>query len=201
LFWHGAYEFKYSGDVKDALKHGFSLLTTFPDVGKTYVSEKLFPEFSSRLPDPRRRDISSILKKYGLNKYDHFELLKQSQARLPIDMLSFIDPIFPSDQEVNKNFFLAGTRHYINCEEGANCGMGISVPDGASLTLELEPDNEKDPNAVIVKWDGTIVGYIPRYYAPYIAERLRESSRYVCQVVHQDQNGTCDECIRISLTM
>ena len=55
-----------------------------------YRSEELFPAFSSRLPDRKRKDIDKILKKYNLDEYDTYELLKRSGAKLPIDNLQFV---------------------------------------------------------------------------------------------------------------
>ena len=37
------------------------------------------PAFASRLPDPKRRDIDKILKKYNMSEYDQFTLLKKAR--------------------------------------------------------------------------------------------------------------------------
>lgn len=64
-----------------------------------YKCEELFPVFSSRLPDRKRKDIKKILEKYGLKEYDSYQLLKRSGARLPIDNLQFVDPILNFEDE------------------------------------------------------------------------------------------------------
>ncbi len=79
---------------------------------KVYESDVLFPVFASRLPDRKRRDINKILEKYGLVEFDEFELLRKSEARLPIDTYSFIDPIFSADETVEREFFVMGVRHH-----------------------------------------------------------------------------------------
>lgn len=91
---NGQFEFSYGYDVKEAIKKGFELLIPFEDLDKIYKSDTLFPAFSSRLPDRKRRGIERILEKYGLEEFDDYKLLKRSGARLPIDTLEFIDPIF-----------------------------------------------------------------------------------------------------------
>ena len=48
--------------------------------------------FSSRLPNPKRRDMDKILEKYGLAQYDGYELLRKNGGRLPIDTYEFICP-------------------------------------------------------------------------------------------------------------
>lgn len=87
------YEFSYGMELEQAKQHGFSPLVSFPVFDKVYRETEIFPTFACRLPDAKRRDIDSILQKYGLTKYDEFELLKRSGARLPTDTLSFVDPL------------------------------------------------------------------------------------------------------------
>lgn len=38
-----------------SVKDGFSPLLCFPDINKTYQDKKLFPIFSSRLPDKKEK--------------------------------------------------------------------------------------------------------------------------------------------------
>ena len=89
---NGKFEFNYGFEVKEAISKGFKLLIAFDDIDKVYENDILFPVFSSRLPDRKRRGIEKILEKYGLDEYDDYKLLKRSGARLPIDNLEFIDP-------------------------------------------------------------------------------------------------------------
>jgi HipA-like protein len=100
------YEFSYGYEVEKALQRGFKLLIPFADLHKVYRSDTLFPTFSSRLPDKKRRGIEKILAKYGLKEYDAFNLLKRSGARLPIDNLWFIDPVLsrPKTKSVRRPY-------------------------------------------------------------------------------------------------
>lgn len=87
------YEFQYVQTyLEDAKKDGFKPLVGFPDEKKVYISNILFPSFSSRLPDKQRKDIRKILDKYRLDKFDSYQLLKRSGTKLPIDNLEFIAP-------------------------------------------------------------------------------------------------------------
>lgn len=101
---NGQYEFQYCEEVHKAIQAGFTPLIPFPEISTSYSSDELFPVFSSRLPDRKRKDIDSILKKYNLDKYDAYEFLKKSGARLPIDHLQFIDPILDYDTSFKRNF-------------------------------------------------------------------------------------------------
>ena len=85
------YSFEYCGDYKEALAAGWEFLIAFPE-DKRYESPSLFAAFASRLPSPRRRDIEAILKKYGLDEFDGFEMLRKTTGKLPIDRYTFVDP-------------------------------------------------------------------------------------------------------------
>lgn len=93
LVKNGIYEFRYDKEIETAINDGFTLLLPFQDLCQVYRNKKLFPVFASRLPDRKRKDIQNILKKYGMDEYDEYTLLKRSGTRLPIDNFEFIDPI------------------------------------------------------------------------------------------------------------
>ena len=101
--------------------HGWSKLEAFPEM-KEYKSKVMFPAFASRLPDRKRRDMKRILRKYGLEEFDEFELLKKSGARLPIDTYEFINPIFPDDETVLRDFYVMAIPYsaestVVNCDQ------------------------------------------------------------------------------------
>lgn len=88
------YKFEYLTNLERAKKEGFKPLVEFPDVKEVYFSKELFQTFASRLPDKRRKDMPQILKKYGLKKFDQYELLKKCKGKLPIDNYEFIPSLF-----------------------------------------------------------------------------------------------------------
>lgn len=57
-----------------------------------------------RTPDIKRKDLPQILKKYGLEHYDGYELLRKSCGRLSIDTYEFIDPISDDDKIRERTF-------------------------------------------------------------------------------------------------
>lgn len=85
----GEFEFKYIYPA-GFRAIGFNGIEAFSDFNKIYTRDKLFPVFSSRLPSKNRKDISKILKKYGLEKYDEFQLLVKSGGKLPIDNIEIL---------------------------------------------------------------------------------------------------------------
>lgn len=192
------YEFEYCGDYKEAKKAGWEHLQAFHDE-KEYVSDTLFAVFEARLPDPKRRDIDEILRKYNLQEYDGFELLRKSTGRLPIDTYEFIDPIFPEEETVEREFFIVGVRHYAKCK-GEDCASFNQVEVGTELNLKREPDNQHDKYAVCVTTcDGAKIGYIPRYYSESIFDRLKKGMTYSCYVVEKHSEKNCDCCVKVQL--
>ena len=190
------YEFRYTDNIKDCIDKGFDLLVSFPDINKKYISDKLFPEFLSRIPGPTRIDIKEILEKYGLEEYDAFELLKRSGAKTSLDMLEFIDPILNlKSKNITREFYIAGTRHY--CTRFNEDKINI----GDAVVLSQEPTNEYDKYAIKMKINNIFVGYIPIYYSEIVFKYLnrKDTNRYVCKVI--DKTGNCEECIKVKLIL
>lgn len=196
LVKNGQYEFQYTADIQAAKDDGFTPLICFPDVHRVYTDNKLFPVFASRLPDKKRKDIQNILKKYDLEKYDEYLLLKRSGARLPIDNFEFIDPIINLNENIERTFFIAGARHYLGCN-GEDCQKSFLVTRGDEVVLQQEPDNRYDKNAVqILDVSGHLLGYVPRYYSEGVTKMLKSGRKVSCHVYHVDNNQNCNECIK-----
>jgi hypothetical protein len=182
------YQFSYGLEVMDAIKNGFKPLLAFDDLTKTYKSKVLFQSFASRLPDKKRKDIEDILKKYDVNSYDAFEMLKKSGARLPIDSLEFIDPILKDQTDVKRNFFLAGTRHYLGCEKSHDCYDSFEVTKGENLKFAIK----------VLNLGNEHLGYIPRYYSEEVFKRIKNGNKYEISVKNSWKNNFCDECIFVT---
>ena len=138
--------FKYDDEIKNALKAGFHPLLAFSNLKQEYHSKLMFPSFSSRLPDPKRKDINKILNKYNMDEYDAYTLLQRGGARLPIDSFEFIDPILENETgDIKRNFYVAGVRHYNKCD-GKDCTL-LDIPRaGDYLVLHIDENNPYDEN-------------------------------------------------------
>jgi hypothetical protein len=194
------FEFSYGFEVNKAIENGFKLLISFEQIDKVYKSDILFPVFSSRLPDMKRKGIEKILFKYGLDQYDDFKLLKRSGAKLPIDNLEFIDPILDENEDnVKRIFYLAGPRHYIGCQ-GVDCAKSEDLNIGDTLQLVLEPKNKFDSNAVkILNSNDIHIGYLPRYYCEGVINLLNKGYEYNCNIYELTKDNNCNECVKIQL--
>lgn len=197
---NGGYEFSYTDEIRQAMKSGFSLLIAFPCLDTVYKNDLLFPAFSSRLPDRKRKDIDVILKKYGVDEFEEYELLKKSGARLPIDTLEFVDPILGNDYHgIKRHFYLAGSRYYLNCG-GENCDK---VDDGLcdyGIKLMKDPDNKNDPYAIkVLNCKEQLLGYIPRYYTKQVTDCLEKGYEVHCKLNKFQKKSNCNECINVEL--
>ena len=200
LGYGSKYTFEYLEEVGKAENSGWTKFEVFPDE-KIYESEVMFPVFASRLPDRKRRDIDKILGKYGLSTFDEFELLRKSEGKLPIDTYSFIDPIFPEDQIVQRDFFIMGIRHYAPCQ-GIDCSLLPPLDIGDEVYFEEEPENPFDSNAIIIKASsGVVLGYVPRYYNKQILERLKKGMTYSCKIIDINCSQSCTDCIKVRLNI
>ena len=199
---NGQYEFNYGFEVEEAIKQGFKLLISFEEINKIYRSHILFPAFSSRLPDSKRKGIEKILSKYGLDEYDAYKLLKRSGAKLPIDNLEFIDPILDESEEtIRRIFYLAGPRHHIGCE-GTECAKAENLEVEDKLQLVLEPENKFDSNAIkVLNADTVHIGYVPRFYSESITNLINKGYSYNCNIYEVQKDNNCNECVKIQLEM
>lgn len=196
---NGRYEFCYSNEIEEAQKAGFELLVAFNDRNKIYYSDTLFMAFASRLPDKKRKDIQQILQKYGLQEYDAYELLKASGASLPIDSLKFVDPILDIDAAFERDFHMAGGRHYLSCQ-GNDCTLIEEIERGDEVFLRKEPDNQQDPLAIkIVTTRNQRIGYVPRYYRDAFARLLSEKRVKACRVKSVEGNRNCGTCVLLHI--
>jgi len=197
---NGQYEFKYGYEVCEAIETGFELLVAFENINKTYYSDILFPTFSSRLPDGKRRGIDKILKKYDLVEFDDYELLKRSGARLPIDDLRFIDPIFSDeDREIKRTFCISGIKRYIGCD-GKDCEISYELKAGEELSLVPDKNNPYDQYAIrLYDKRNKLIGYIPRYYSKSLTEKMDEKWKTECVLQEVLKNKNCEECLKVEL--
>lgn len=194
-----AFEFRYCEEIYEAEKEGFTHFASFPQLDGVYYSKVLFPIFESKLPDRKRKDINNILKRYGLQEFDSYELLKKSGARLPIDSLYFVEPIIDINKPFMRKFYMAGARHYIGCN-GTECDSTLKIVIGDNVNLQLELTNKYDKNAVkVINNDNQMLGYIPRYYSNEVSALIRDERKMNCQILSFDKNGKCDECVMLLL--
>jgi hypothetical protein len=131
--------------------------------------------FLRRVPPRRRPDFGAYLE-HHLVKADvclsPMALLAVTEARLPSDGFSMVDPLDPSEMTVDFVFEIAGFRHAGQ--------MGIQVQEGQSLMLTPESNNRWDPFATEVIADGVRIGYVNRLQVSTIRHWLGTRDLQCC---------------------
>lgn len=143
--------------IKD---YGYAGYPAFPPQRSDY-DEEVLEAFMRRLPPRSRPDF--VLYRRHLRLRDEVELsdfglLGLSEAQLPSDGFSLVDPLDPEVEQLELVNEVAGHRYYIN-----------EVPPlrlGQEVFLAREPGNIHDPHAVQVMVDGRKIGNINRLQAP-----------------------------------
>lgn len=125
--------------------------------------------FARRLPPPSRPDYRQYLQHFcyrGEKPLSTMAILALTEAKLPSDGFSLIDPLNPNESRIEVVFEVAGHRH--------NAGGRANLRVDQALTLVPDPTNEHDPNAVRIEADGILIGHVNRLQAPSIGRWLRD---------------------------
>lgn len=138
----GAINEGFDGYPAFRLKHG-----PFPSALETFMR---------RLPPRRRSDFPRYLQNFKVSpdaEFSDFALLGLSEAKLPSDGFSVVDPLDELDQPMQFLTEAVGYRHLSN----------RPVPStGDAIALNFEPTNPKDPDAITFSANGQLVGWVNR---------------------------------------
>ena len=187
------YKFKYvDPELNDAKKNGFDFYPGFDEMNKEYVSNELFPNIDTRLPNVSRPDYLSILNSYNLDlSSSKFEILKATKGRLITDNFEFV----PSFDKNKIEFDVAGTSHY----DYQSYKELIKVND--NIILEPEPDNLYDRFAIKVMYQinnkNVKLGYVPRYYSKELTNLLNNHINYSAMVQKVNIDSSFDDDVSV----
>ncbi|MEH0197271.1 HIRAN domain-containing protein [Caulobacter sp. CCNWLY153] len=124
--------------------------------------------FMRRIPPRTRPDFPRYLAHFRMgptSKLSDFALLGLTEARLPGDGFSLVDPLAPEQERRDLVFEIAGHRHNVECRE--------RLVEGVELKLVPDPANEHDANAIRIEADGELIGHVNRLQAPVVGQWLR----------------------------
>ena len=123
---------------------------------------------SRRLPPRSRPDFNEYKRQFRLApevQFGGFALLGRTEAKLPSDGFSVVDPLDPGAEDTDLLMEVAGYRYYV-----ADLAQSLKVGDKVEVCAE--PDNEKDPGAVQLLVRGQKIGNVNRLQAPTFREWL-----------------------------
>lgn len=148
----GRYVFGYLPDVAGI--PGFHPLLQFPDVGRVYVSEVLPAFFANRVMSSNRPSYGDHLKWLGLEPgATPLEILARTGGPRATDTFHVVDSFELVDGRCEGSFFVSGTRY-----KGFDIGK---LQHGEELSLEDDPSNPHNPQAILLAADGNHLGWIP----------------------------------------
>lgn len=144
---------------------GFSGYPAF-DYGKKpdfVFREHVLETFLRRLPPAKRSDFPEYRAHFALDegaRVSPLTLLAVTEARLPSDGFSLVDPLDPALSFADVTFEIAGLRHLLP--------KGQIGQQGCRLLLQADPSNAWDPHAVKVFASQELIGFVNRLQAPTI---------------------------------
>lgn len=66
----------------------------------------------------------------------------------------------------------------------------------------MEPNNQYDEYAVqVLTQSNQLFGYLPRYLSKDISYLLVKNKNVICQVVENNYNADCNQCIKVEITI
>lgn len=175
----GEVSFRYlkgTEDFERATSDGFRGYPAFrlEDKSQTVFTQGVMESFLRRLPPRNREDFGDYLKLHRLPNpfvFSDLALLGYTGAKLPSDGFALL-PDFQLES-VPCDFILevAGFRHY------RTSTAGLAVND--SITFDLAPGNEVDPDAISILHNGETIGYVNRalraVFRRWLTERTVEA--------------------------
>lgn len=166
--------FSYTEDAKS--NPSFNPFPPFPLLDKTYKSIELFPFFSVRListADPR---FDAIIDALGLtrDRATPAELLATSPSESPHDTIQVIpEPIEMPDGTLIRRFLVSGIRHADEQNPDRVSQLVDTLKPDTRLQLVPEPTNPKNPRALQLAAEGTVIGWVPDYLVDEIHTYLK----------------------------
>jgi hypothetical protein len=111
-----------------------------------------------RIPPRGRSDFAQYMKHFRLRgnlPLSDFSLLGRTEATLPSDGFSLVDPLNGGAECCDLMSEVAGFRYYAK-------EAGDIVRLGATVEVRAEPENKYDANAVVFLINGKTIGYVNR---------------------------------------
>lgn len=168
------YEFRYYGEAfQDAHEHGLEPLLAFPDVGKIYKSDYLFPFFENRLMRKSRPDYESYVRTLGLDpdRADDIEILGRSGGERATDaFLLMLEPESIARDQYRLYFWAAGL--------GRSNAAARQVISGLQPGAALDMDEDD-----VLSQTRRPVGRLPEYVRALLSQNGAEKQSLQISVV------------------
>ncbi len=187
------YFFKYCSEKLEIAKaEGFDNYPAFPDTSRIYENDVL-NTFSRRLINPARSDYEKFLKYWCAENFknNNFVILGLTGARLQTDNFEFIAPHYEVPAAFRTE--LAGLHH---TDENLLLEIKNTNPtEYGKITLESEPENKYDSNAVKVLYNGKSLGYIKVIHSESVFNSIQKGFKAEAEIKNIIKNGFIKEIL------
>jgi len=160
------YQFAYLANVDQV--QDFRPFLGFPDFGRRYESQRLWPFFDLRVMDRRRPDYSDYLARLGLpRESSRLDVLSRSGGELKADSIYLAEePHVRQDGHTEATFLVRGASYATRKYSSANAAMRLQAGD--QLMMKLDPDNPVNRAAILLTdQSGAPIGWVPDLLLPY----------------------------------
>lgn len=168
----GRYVFQYSDAAR--VNSGFFALDEYPDLSRTYVSDSLPVFFTNRVMTAGRPSYDRYLHWLGIENLQSSEVPLEVLARTgggrATDTFHIVDRPLKGERAFSSRFFVSGIRHVENPDDAL-----AKVRPGDRLELRRQPDNAKNPKAVIIDVEtGVQLGWVPDWLCGEVTDLLTD---------------------------
>lgn len=157
----------FGRNIEKLRSYGFEGYPAFKfQPGRAFTSD-VIATFERRLPPRTRADFAQYLAYFSIPaelELSSLQLLGITEARLPGDGFSLIDPLDAEMAAGEVAVEIAGYRH-----EAPQTAPSVGDP----LKLRPEPTNTWDPHAVAIYMGETRIGFVNKIQAPVVGSWLR----------------------------
>lgn len=173
--------------TSDARAHSsFPPFPAFPDLATTYESTDLFAFFSARLISAADPSFDATLEALGLTRTNAtpVELLTRAPSGSPHDTIQVVpEPKELPDGTLERLFLVSGSRHAHTTDPEGVAATIAALPSGTALSLNPEPANPQNPDAIQVRYHSEPVGWIPDYLVDEVHHYLTSGTQLEVTVV------------------
>ncbi len=184
------YVFRYTRGALNAHKRaGFEPLISFPEFGRRYEADELFPLFKNRILEPNRKDFTEYLQWLDMDPAhaDPIEILGLTGGERQTDSLEVFPKVHKlTDGTIRFRFFIHGLRHV----SAAGRVRAEALTEGESLQVAIEVNNPATKYAVQLQTiDCHMIGWAPRYLVDDLRTALLENSTVTATVLRINRLG------------
>ncbi len=165
----GGYRFQYLAGVDEI--DGFRPFIGFPDVRRSYESERLWPFFDLRVMDTKRPDYPAYVRQLALSPHaSRLDILSRSGGQQKGDSVLLTEaPYIGADGATESMFLARGSGHLGMAQEDAAALNDLRA--GTALRIIDDPANEANALALLLVTTGGVrVGWVPDLLIAYARE-------------------------------